>query len=605
MDCRLKHVVIVGFKSLKRIDLDGLGNLALFMGRNNAGKSNILDAFRFVAEAALDFDEAVSKRGGKFSEVVFRKPESGKIEFTFEFELSWPKRAELITHLFKDNKNTNIETVLGSNFLSIITLKLVVQEDSLFEELSISNLPPDTHSAIVFSIKSTRQSIEAVAGNLDVLCARCSSELPSDAVALPPRSVGGFHLRLGKPEKAEQFPVSLEIANLVDKQFSSLEWIDPLRWLPSSSPIKGGTVIAHDTSNLPDVLHWLHNNKPKSFRKIETEVGKLVPQLGHLYTPTIQNAATLGLIDSEDEDLVFSMDQMSFGTRSLIAIVAKVVTAKNDSWVCIEEPETYLHPQAQIGLFSFLHEESARCRIFLATHSTFIAASCPVQSLFVVQRDKANSTVVLPVEEGNAIEVIEQLGVKPSFSFEADAIVFVESEAAVSICETWAKKVALTVNAQFIDVEGGCTLHYYANTRVASSKFVHTLVYAIFGGGAYRGELERRVQKSVVTHLDLPETNVATLEVPEMESFVLDPKAFLRVFPKLELSEPELATRFASILKLPGQKDAIREFFEEHKLGGFDASVAGRLAEAMDVVPARLVEFFLQIDNDSKPFWKI
>ena len=85
----------------------------------------------------------------------------------------------------------------------------------------------------------------------------------------------------------------------------------------------------------------------------------MVPQLGHLYTPTFQNAATLGLIDSEDEDLVFSMDQMSFGTRSLIAIIAKVVTAKNGSWVCVEEPETYLHPQAQIGLFRFLHGSTA------------------------------------------------------------------------------------------------------------------------------------------------------------------------------------------------------------------------------------------------------
>jgi len=605
MDCRLKHVVIVGFKSLKRIDLDGLGNLALFMGRNNAGKSNILDAFRFIAEAALDFDEAVRERGGKFTEIVFRKHELGKIEFTFEFELSWPKRTELITRLFKDNKNTSLETVLGSNFLSTITLKLVVQENSLSEELSVSNLPPDTRSAIVFLIKSTRQTVEATAGNLDVLCARCSSELPPDAVTLPPQSEGGFHLRLGKPEKTESFPVSSEIANLIEEQFSSLEWIDPLRRLPSSAPIKGGTVIAHDASNLPDVLHWLHNNKPKSFRRIETEVAKLVPQLGHLYTPTFQNAATLGLIDSEDEDLVFSMDQMSFGTRSLIAIIAKVVTAKNGSWVCVEEPETYLHPQAQIGLFRFLHEESARCRIFLATHSTFIAASCPVQSLFVVQRDRANSTVVSPVVEANAIEVIEQLGVKPSFSFEADAIVFVESEAAVSICQAWAKKVNVTANAQFIDVEGGCTLHYYANTRVASSKFVHTLVYAIFGGGAYRGELGRRIQKSVVTHLDLPEMNVATLTVPEMESFVLDAKAFLKVFPKLELSEPELATRFESILKASSQMDAIRKFFEEYRLGDFDAAVAGRLAEAMDAVPARLVEFFQQIDNDSKPFWKI
>src|SRR5208283_3300774 len=173
-------------------------------------------------------------------------------------------------------------------------------------------------------------------------------------------------------------------------------------------------------------LHWLYNNKPRQFRKIEAEVSKLVPNLGRLYTPTIQNEATLGLIDDADEDLVYSINQMSFGTRSLVAIVAKVILAKPGAWVCIEEPETYLHPKAQLGLFHFLQEESRGKRIYVATHSTAIAASCPLSSLFIVERDAEQATVAMTVTPKDAPEVIEQLGVKPSFSFEADAIVFVE-----------------------------------------------------------------------------------------------------------------------------------------------------------------------------------
>ena len=38
----LKRLVVAGFKSIKRIELWNLNNLALFMGRNNAGKSNLL-----------------------------------------------------------------------------------------------------------------------------------------------------------------------------------------------------------------------------------------------------------------------------------------------------------------------------------------------------------------------------------------------------------------------------------------------------------------------------------------------------------------------------------------------------------------------------------
>ena len=162
-----------------------------------------------------------------------------------------------------------------------------------------------------------------------------------------------------------------------------------MRKLPTSSPILGQHALTADISNLPDVLHWLYNNKPKQFRKIEAEVSKLVPNLGKLYTPTLQNEATLGMIDSSDEDLVYSMDQMSFGTRSLVAIIAKVVLARPGAWVCIEEPETYLHPAAQMELFHFLRDEGKSKRIFVATHSTAIAASCPLSSLFIVQRDAA------------------------------------------------------------------------------------------------------------------------------------------------------------------------------------------------------------------------
>ena len=48
----LKRLALCRFKSIQRVELDNLDNLVLLMGRNNAGKSNILDAFKFLSEAA-------------------------------------------------------------------------------------------------------------------------------------------------------------------------------------------------------------------------------------------------------------------------------------------------------------------------------------------------------------------------------------------------------------------------------------------------------------------------------------------------------------------------------------------------------------------------
>ena len=51
----LKRLVLCQYKSIKRLELDNLNNVMLLMGRNNAGKSNILDAFKFLSEAAVSF----------------------------------------------------------------------------------------------------------------------------------------------------------------------------------------------------------------------------------------------------------------------------------------------------------------------------------------------------------------------------------------------------------------------------------------------------------------------------------------------------------------------------------------------------------------------
>ena len=123
--------------------------------------------------------------------------------------------------------------------------------------------------------------------------------MPAEPIKLEakPEALAPYRLRLGRPEGSGVFPISYELADAVYQQFANLEWADPLRKLPASSPILGEHTLTADVSNLPDVLHWLYNNKPKQFRKIEAEVSKLVPNLGKLYTPTIHNEATLGMID--------------------------------------------------------------------------------------------------------------------------------------------------------------------------------------------------------------------------------------------------------------------------------------------------------------------
>ncbi|MGO8702091.1 MAG: AAA family ATPase [Limisphaerales bacterium] len=600
---RLKRVVLGNYKSIKRIELDNLNNLALLMGRNNAGKSNFLDAFKFLSEAAHSIAGAVELRGGTLVEVIHRKRAEDKIGFLFEFALAPAKRMELIHRLFSANQHLSAADVINSDFLAALALKVELTQDGFSEELSTPN-SKGTRPFVIFSIRGAPASVEAASGQLEVLCKRCSGELPAEPMALETKAETPkpYRLRLGRPDATGTWPVSEELAEAVWQQFATLEWADPLRRIPSSSPILGEHALKADVSNLPDVLHWLYNNKPKQFRKIEAEVGKLVPHLGRLYTPTIQNAATLGLTDEVDEDLVYSINQMSFGTRSVVAIIAKVILARPGAWVCVEEPETHLHPKAQMGLFRFLREEARAKRIFVATHSTSIAASCPLASLFIVQRNDAQTTVAASVTPAEAFEVIEQLGVKPSFNFEADAIVFVEEEGHVPIFEAWAKKFPFQVKVQFLDAEGAETLQYYANSRIAQSKFVNTLVFAVFGNGS---EMASRSRGTIVEQLQLPPEQVVTTDFPQLEGCLLDPKAIVRAFPAITLPLPELEARLDPALTMPDHKNALNELLTSFRVGEYDSGMGARIAEAMEQPPPWVRQFFEQIEASSKAYWKI
>ena len=603
VDLSLKRVVAGNYKSIKRLELDNLNNLALLMGRNNAGKSNCLDVFKFLSEAATSFEHALASRGQSLSEVVHRKREQETIEFLFEFIPAPRKRIDFIHTLYAGNPQMAAPQVSNSGFLSALILKIDITREGFSEELATPNVAGE-RPFVIFSVKGTPHSLEAACGQMEALCKRCSGELPVEPIKLEskPEAAAPYRLRLGRPEGGGAFPVSQALAEAVYQQFASLEWADPLRKMPTTSPIMGEHTLTADVSNLPDVLHWLYNNKPKQFRKIEAEVSKLVPNLGKLYTPTIQNEATLGLIDDADEDLVYSIAQMSFGTRSLVAIVAKVILAKPGSWVCIEEPETYLHPKAQLGLFHFLREEAKGKRIFVATHSTAIAASCPLSSLFIVQRDADRSTVAMTVTAQQALEVIEQLGVKPSFSVEADAIVFVEQADHVPIFEAWARKFNFHVKVQFLDAEGACTLHYFANTRIALSNFVHTLVFAVFGNGSEMASLTKR---TIVEQLQLPPEQVITLDFPDLEGYLLDTKAMMRAFPSITLSQAEVEARLEPARTVPDQKQALSELLAHFRLGEYDSRFGARIAEAMEEIPASVRQLFEQIDASSKPYWKI
>jgi predicted ATPase len=604
---QLVRLVVAHYKSIRRVELAAPANLMVLVGPNNAGKSNFLDCLVFLSEATRGFDHALGSRGGQFTALLHKKQPELQVEVLLEFALSDESRAGYIAELFRHNRALTVDQVMASEFLRRLMLRVVFGAGQFTEELTATNLSPGAPACLVFQIRGNRSSCEQLGGQLEAHCALCTGDLPQSTVMLSPggSNLPAWRLFLGQPDGAAGFPVSHALAGLVHAQLATLQWIAPARNLASRVPIHGQMDLTPNASNLPDVLHWLHNNKPRQFRRIETEVSRLVPRLGRLYTPTFDNATTLGVIDDEEGDLTFTMDQMSYGTKSVIAIVAKVMLAPPGTWLCIEEPETHLHPQAQLLLFDFLRRESADRRILVATHSTAIAAATPLESLFVVERDAANCTVVEPVHARNAPAVIQQLGVQPTLDFEADAIVFVEQPEHVAVFEVWAERLLSRAVVQFLEAEGGSTLRYLANTRIALSPRVHTLVYLVLGRSAVDQPAACAAKERLIKQLELPPRHVITLDTDELERYLLDAPAIRQAFAVRPGALGDLESRLAQVANRPEPRKALAELLQELKLGPYDAPAAARIAAAVDPIPQDVAALFDRIQADARPFWTI
>ena len=89
-DVFLKRVRIHNYKSIADCDIE-LGRLTLLVGRNGSGKSNFLDALRFVADGLeTSLDHAIKARGGIAA--VRRMSTGHPRNFTIILNLDLPER---------------------------------------------------------------------------------------------------------------------------------------------------------------------------------------------------------------------------------------------------------------------------------------------------------------------------------------------------------------------------------------------------------------------------------------------------------------------------------------------------------------------------------
>ena len=101
----------------------------------------------------------------------------------------------------------------------------------------------------------------------------------------------------------------------------------------------------------------------------------------------------------------------------------------------LEEPETYLHPQAQRALASSIRKiaEDPDYQIFITSHSPSVIAEVPLDSISLTQYSAEGCRITREVDY---FEIAEELGIRPSDNlFSHDLCIFVEGKTDVEILD--------------------------------------------------------------------------------------------------------------------------------------------------------------------------
>lgn len=322
----LPRVKIRNFKSIGACHVE-LRPLTLVVGRNGAGKSNFLDALRFVVDALrTSLDHAIRDQGGL--EDVRRRSTGHPRNFSIELQVAL-RDARLASYGFE----------------------VAARRDG------------------AFAVKWERVEVKDKRGRLlDHYCREGSKILSSSSETMPPVLEDRLFLvnAAGLPPFREVFDqlIAMGFYNLNPKVMKELQQPD------------AGELLHADGANLASVVARLRKDEPAVLERIQDYLSTIVPELTEVDRVALGPRETLQFwqrVKGSEHPWKFYASSMSDGTlRALGALVAVAQLADRKQpvrLVGIEEPETALHPAAAGALMDALREAASRTQVLLTTHS--------------------------------------------------------------------------------------------------------------------------------------------------------------------------------------------------------------------------------------------
>jgi len=497
---KLKAITIENFRAYKEPTTINFSDLTTIIGRNDIGKSTILEALEiFFNNKNIKID--------KFDSNI--DCDHDQVSFTLEF-IDLPQELTL---------DAGAPTSLKDEYLLSPDETLIIKR-----VYDCSKISPSDETFII----ANHPTAKGIGDLLQLKEAELQKEMKAKNLAGPLKGNPAMRSALRETvDDLELQEVEIQVSKAKEDGKKIWEQIDsrlPMFALFQSdraskdtdgevqNPMKGAvaTAIAEAKQQIEEIQKIVREKSEEIAKLTHEALTEIDPDLASSLTPKFTPPTTAkwtGLFSlGMDTDGNIPLNKRGSGVRRLILVSffkaeaeRKLLSSDKANLIyAIEEPETSQHPSNQRILIDAFKEisQSPTCQVILTTHSPGLAGDLPAESIRFIDSKNKGDTPVIKQDTDVFGEVAEALGLTP------------DSRVKVLVCvEGPTDVIAMKELSRALNEHNPDLPNLKTDTRFA---------FVSLGGGT----LKHWVNENYLKDLNIPETHIYDADVATYQASV-------------------------------------------------------------------------------------